>query len=363
MSGWAGFSDVELRKMQQQDSAMPAAAARGRKPVPANRSRQQLQRDRALQVAVQKTAGAASLCLPPEQQLTKPPPKQDPEPQPAAPRTGAPAVKVQHKLPEMKPLPEEEAPAVKELETQEVALREKTRLEQLQQEQKIIEQKNKLKKALLTKTIAEKSKQTQAEAVKLKRIQKELQALDDMVSNDIGILRIKIEQASWDFSAARKRYEKAEVEYVTAKLDLHKKTEAKEQLTEHLCAIIQQNELRKAHKLEELMQQLQLRTTVEELERQEEEEEEKEKKKKEEKKKIESCVETQRDGKQGSGSVSDQEETVQSTKDCRPAEEETVMQENGGDVRQEHPPMTEPPKTEQDCQTLQNSVQSGVAAS
>lgn len=47
------------------------------------------------------------------------------------------------------------------------------------------------------------SKQTQAEAVKLKRIQKELQALDDMVSNDIGILRDRIEQASWDYCAAR----------------------------------------------------------------------------------------------------------------------------------------------------------------
>lgn len=32
----------------------------------------------------------------------------------------------------------------------------------------------------------------------------------------------------------------------------------KEQLTEHLCAIIQQNELRKARKLEELMLQLEL---------------------------------------------------------------------------------------------------------
>lgn len=54
----------------------------------------------------------------------------------------------------------------------------------------------------------------------------------------------------------RKRLEKAEAEYVAAKLDLHKKTEVKEQLTEHLCAIIQQNELRKARKLEELMLQL-----------------------------------------------------------------------------------------------------------
>lgn len=39
----------------------------------------------------------------------------------------------------------------------------------------------------------------------MKRIQKELQALDDMVSNDIGILRGKIEQASWEYSAARYR--------------------------------------------------------------------------------------------------------------------------------------------------------------
>ncbi|KAM9357704.1 RAB6-interacting golgin [Symphorus nematophorus] len=368
MSGWAGFSDEELRKMQQKDSAVPAAAARGRKP-PAGRSRQQLQRERALQLAAQKNPGAASLDLPPEQQLTKPPPIEEPVSLPRAP-AGAPTVRqdVQQKPTEVKPIenhllaaPEEESPAVKELEKQEVELREKTRLEQLQQEQKIIEERNKRKKALLAKTIAEKSKQTQAEAVKLKRIQKELQALDDMVSNDIGILRGKIEQASWDYSAARKRYEKAEAEYVTAKLELHKKTEVKEQLTEHLCAIIQQNELRKAHKLEELMQQLQLQATEEELERQKEEEEEEEEKKKR------SCVETQRDGKQGNASVENQEGKVQSTEDCRAAEGETVKKEEeekrGGDVQQEHHPTTEAPKTQQDCKTLENCVQSETVAS
>ncbi|CAB1332232.1 unnamed protein product [Coregonus sp. 'balchen'] len=83
------------------------------------------------------------------------------------------------------------------------------------------------------------SKQTQAEDVKLKRIQKELQTLDDIVSNDIGILRGVIEQAGWDYNTARKRYEKAEAEY---------------------------NELRKAHKLEELLQQLHLQATEEEQE-------------------------------------------------------------------------------------------------
>ncbi|XP_061464158.1 RAB6-interacting golgin isoform X2 [Rhineura floridana] len=145
-------------------------------------------------------------------------------------------------------------------------LQEKTRWEILQQEQKLMEEKNKRKKALLAKAIAERSKRTQAETVKLKRIQNQLQALDDMVSADIGILRNRIDQASLDYSYARKRYDKAETEYVAAKLDLQKKTEVKEQLTEHLCTIIQQNELRKAKKLEELMQQLEVEADDENLE-------------------------------------------------------------------------------------------------
>lgn len=95
----------------------------------------------------------------------------------------------------------------------------------------------------------------------------------------------------------RKRYEKAEAEYVAAKLDLHRKTEVKEQLTEHLCAIIQQNELRKAHKLEELMQELQLQATEEEE-------------------------------KKGSR-VEEQEET-QPANGCVSTEEETVRAEEGG---------------------------------
>ncbi|XP_012712554.2 RAB6-interacting golgin [Fundulus heteroclitus] len=285
MSGWAGFSDEELRRIQHKDPAAP----RGRKPPAASRSRQKMQREKALQLA-----GPQSLL--PGQQLSKPPLTLE-----APDRTGAPAAGEEkpQKAADMKPNEnhapaveeEEEVPVVKELEKQEVEMREKTRLEQLQQEQKEMEERNKRKKALLAKTIAEKSKQTHAEAVKLKRIQKELQALDDMVSNDIGILRGRIEQASWDYSAARKRYEKAEAEYVTAKLDLHRKTEVKEQLTEHLCAIIQQNELRKAQKLEELMQQLQLQPT------QEEEEEEERRK---------TPAEPQRNGKDGSGGGAEQ---------------------------------------------------------
>ncbi|XP_008279217.1 RAB6-interacting golgin [Stegastes partitus] len=358
MSGWAGFSDEELRRMQQKESAVPAGAARGRKPGPANRSRQQLQREKALQLAAQKTAGAGSPVLPPEQQLTKPPQREESQP---ATGSGAPnnEEKVQQKPAETKPndnhepAADEGCPPVQELEKQEVELREKSRLEQLQQERKLIEERNKRKKALLTKTIAEKSRQTQAEAVKLKRIQKELQALDDMVSNDIGILRGKIEQASWDYTAARKRYEKAEAEYVMAKLDLHKKTEVKEQLTEHLCAIIQQNELRKALKLEELMQQLQLQATEEELERQKEEEEEERR----------NCVEAQREEKEENSSVENQEGMVLSTTDCRTTGEEIVKKESRDAVQLDNQPVVEPSKPEQDCKTPENHLQSEIVAS
>ncbi|XP_040263962.1 RAB6-interacting golgin [Bufo bufo] len=152
-----------------------------------------------------------------------------------------------------------------ELSKKEVELKEKSCLKQLQLKQRLMEEKNKRKKAILAKAIAERSKRTQAEAVKLNRIQKQLQALDEIVSTDIGILRNRIEQACMEFSQAKKRYDRAESEYVAAKLDLYKKTQVKEQLTEHLCTIIQQNELRKAKKLEELMQQLEVEADEERL--------------------------------------------------------------------------------------------------
>ena len=60
----------------------------------------------------------------------------------------------------------------------------------------------------------------------------------------------------------RKRFESAEKEYVAAKLELHRAAEAKELLAEHLCSIIQQNEMRKANKLAELMTKLNLGETT-----------------------------------------------------------------------------------------------------
>ena len=57
---------------------------------------------------------------------------------------------------------------------------------------------------------------------------------------------------------SRKRYEKAEAEFVNSKVNLHKKTLTKDELTEHLCSIIQENEERKARKLAELMAKLEI---------------------------------------------------------------------------------------------------------
>ncbi|XP_051480423.1 RAB6-interacting golgin isoform X2 [Apus apus] len=278
---WAGFSQEELRQLRAQRPDLYDPLEQQHHPQTANKSRKQTPREKAFQQQCQKLGlqgGAAS--VPPEQLLSVPKHKsghpQQPVPSPRAPPVG------DERPSENQEQQEEPTPADPRdgsnraqtcppkpsscVEKKKVALQEKSRWEILQQEQRLIEEKNKRKKALLARAIAERSKRTQAETVKLKRIQKELQALDDMVSADIGILRNRIDQASLDYSYARKRYDKAESEYVAAKLDLQHKTEIKEHLTEHLCTIIQQNELRKARKLEELMQQLEVQADEENLE-------------------------------------------------------------------------------------------------
>ena len=62
----------------------------------------------------------------------------------------------------------------------------------------------------------------------------------------------------------RKRYDRAEREFIDAKTDLHNKSEAKDLLTEHLYTVIHQNEVRKAKKLAELTHKLELEPTEDE---------------------------------------------------------------------------------------------------
>uniref|UniRef100_UPI00398EF5E8 RAB6-interacting golgin n=1 Tax=Pristiophorus japonicus TaxID=55135 RepID=UPI00398EF5E8 len=287
MAGWAGFSDEELTRIKQlKDPLVSEKPERFRRVPSTNKSRQQLQRERAVQQQESRRTiehDEVVFTLP-EQQLSKPKMRplqatEIPSPQPGPKQILQETEKqptetgVSHQKETDKPGTKAsftfQDSSIKELSTEQikgVEFRERSRLEQLQLEQRVMEEKNKRKKALLSKAIAERSKRTIAETVKLKQIQKELQTLDDLLSSDVNILRNRIEQSSWEYHQAKKRYDKAEVEYIAAKMNLYKTTELKEQLTEHLCTIIQQNELRKANKLEELMQQLEMGTDEERLE-------------------------------------------------------------------------------------------------
>ncbi|KAK6628692.1 hypothetical protein RUM43_002507 [Polyplax serrata] len=134
----------------------------------------------------------------------------------------------------------------------------KATLEIFEARQKKLEEQNKKKKEMLDKVISARKKQTTEEVKRLQKIQEELQKLDMSLSNDVGILRNKIEEASLDFMDAQKRYNKAEKEFLEARQNLHGKSEKKELLTKLLCTIIEQNELRKAQKLSELMEKLEI---------------------------------------------------------------------------------------------------------
>lgn len=286
MAGWAGFSDEEVTRMKQLKDPLISEKAEklGRTPS-TNKSRQQLQRERALNQHSHRTNGQNEVpFILPEQQLSKTKmnlpkatelPASELGPKPNVEEANKQLTTTEESCKKETDNPGAKASCIfqdstiKELSTVQIKgmeLRERSRLEQLQLEQRVMEEKNKRKKALLSKAIAERSKRTMAETVKLKHIQKELQCLDDLLANGVNVLRNRIEQSSWEYLLAKKRYDKAEVEYVAAKMDLHKKIDQKEQLTEHLCAIIQQNELRKSKKLEELMQQLEMETDEEQLE-------------------------------------------------------------------------------------------------
>ncbi|XP_065505147.1 RAB6-interacting golgin isoform X2 [Caloenas nicobarica] len=215
---WAGFSQEELRRLRSQHPGFYEPSEQQHHPRTVSKSRKPTQREKAFQQQCQKLGlqgGAAS--VPPEQLLSvprhKPGPPEQPVPPPHPPSVGdqrqSDNREQQKEVTPVDPCNGSDdaqtrpAKSNSKAEKKKVELQEKSRWEILQQEQRLIEEKNKRKKALLARAIAERSKRTQAETAKLKRIQKELQALDDMVSADIGILRNRIDQASLDYSYAR----------------------------------------------------------------------------------------------------------------------------------------------------------------
>ncbi|KAL5011903.1 hypothetical protein ScPMuIL_010454 [Solemya velum] len=145
-----------------------------------------------------------------------------------------------------------------ELDEQEGLDRELNNLEKFQQQQKMIEEANKKKKELLSRTINERQRKAIEESKKLTHIQRELSHLDTILSADVSIIREKIECSSRDFAEAQKRYERIEKMFIAAKIDLQRKSEIKDQLTEHLYTVINKNEVRKAQKLGELMKEMEM---------------------------------------------------------------------------------------------------------
>uniref|UniRef100_A0A1B6FQ09 RAB6-interacting golgin n=2 Tax=Cuerna arida TaxID=1464854 RepID=A0A1B6FQ09_9HEMI len=135
-------------------------------------------------------------------------------------------------------------------------------LEDFEKRQKMIKEQNRQRKELLKKALEDRTKKTHEEARRLSQIEDELKKLDLQLSNDVSVLRNQIEVASLEFMEAQKRFDRAEKEYLDAKLALFTKKERKELLTGHLCTIIEQNELRKAKKLSDLMDKLQLGSVV-----------------------------------------------------------------------------------------------------
>eukprot|EP00041_Stephanoeca_diplocostata_P028829 m.834327 g.834327 ORF g.834327 m.834327 type:complete len:385 (+) comp23446_c0_seq4:168-1322(+) len=145
-----------------------------------------------------------------------------------------------------------------ELSQEDVSKNELDQLNRIVKQKQLIEEMNKKKKTLLADALRARRAKTQAESQALRRIEAELGQIDTFLSHDIAILREKIEEVNREHVKARKRYEEAETEFVAAKMDLHRTTDTKEKLTEHLVLIIQENEARKSRKLEELMTKMSL---------------------------------------------------------------------------------------------------------
>lgn len=233
MSGWSGFTDRELERLKSENEM---SVQTGTKTSNIGKTQRKKVREKKLQNAPKPAKENAEVVK-----------KEDPSNEIQSSKSVG-EVNVEECDGNTKKVLD-----VIELSDEKVAELEMSSLEQLQIKQKLIEDQNKKKQELIKQALHQKFKQTQNESVKLKDIQKQLNHLDQTLQTDVEVLRNKIDESCLLFSQAQKRYEKAESEYVAAKLDFFEKKEQKESLTEHLYSIIQANEIRKAKKLEELM--------------------------------------------------------------------------------------------------------------
>nr|CAB3250362.1 RAB6-interacting golgin-like [Phallusia mammillata] len=290
MADWVGFTDADLEKMKNNPKAMQKKnQPKIVKPVTAQKTKLNTNNRRPKSNTRRDEATRTTSHIPPGAALSQPKHDQQIKKNEISAAKQNSHETTQETPKENKAIPEN-IPLEKNIVIDEESVREKEKLklEDVHLRQKQMEEKNRKKKAMLSKEIAERKKKAFAESHKLVKIQNELAKLDQMLNVDVSILRDRIETACFEFANAQKRFNKAEAEYVEAKLDLNKKTVKKEDLTEHLYHMIQANEERKvvcrgtgnlllvitsffsqAKKLEELMMKLDVEEEVLEAKEQE----------------------------------------------------------------------------------------------
>jgi len=119
-----------------------------------------------------------------------------------------------------------------------------------------VEEELKRKKEAIKKKLLEKYQKNQEEASNLAHLKLELDKIESGMVTDIAILREKIDKKDREVTYLHKKYKNAEEIYLNSKKEYEKASNEKIKLTEHLSIIIQENESRKAAKLEELLHQL-----------------------------------------------------------------------------------------------------------
>ena len=257
MAGWSGFTDQDLKNLQN-DNNDEATQSQKTKPKPSKMDRKPQKKlseaKRPVKVPSPKAPkeDTCEIKNAKEENNTN----INSEGLNGQPLTKEPVVEKKTSSVKKEEKQKPEADQMRVLTDTEAAKQQMSSLEKLQQQQKVIEEQNKKKQSMIKETLAERMRQTQHESMKLKDINRELSKLDHLLQVDVKILRDKIDGACVEYAYAQKRFEVAEKEYVTAKMDYHKKKEHKDQLQECLYTIIQENEIRKAKKLEELMAKL-----------------------------------------------------------------------------------------------------------
>ncbi|XP_017776126.1 PREDICTED: RAB6-interacting golgin [Nicrophorus vespilloides] len=249
MSGFTGFSEADIRKVQNGQSPTKSKLVANHKQSTLNQPKKLNQNDaKTKQIMDERITKIEATPIPEEAKLTPKPEEAKIEEKPIATTT-------------VQSITNEDKPTVQEQKLNIIlddCTDKKKNLEEFEAKQKLIEEQNRRRKELLIKALADRTQKTIKEQQKLNDIQEEFKKLDANLSNDVKVLRKQIENASLDYMEAQKKYLRAEKEFLDAKLYLHQKQERKDLLTEYLCAIIEKNEERKATKLTELLQKLEL---------------------------------------------------------------------------------------------------------